>query len=99
LPFADAMRFKPMEFSTPDSSTQKPHHDFSFQLSSSPFSIALAKKREDSDTGSSCNRLNVSNVSNNLKMHTSILLQALLNIPSQPNAQAHRERPQRAFSG
>jgi hypothetical protein len=71
-----------MEFGVPDSSIHKPHQGFSFELSPSPSPIALVKKWADSDTGPSCDQLNVSNVSYNLKVHPSILLQTLLKKPS-----------------
>jgi len=77
------MRFKPMEFGAPDSSICKPHQGLALQLPRPPSPITLTKKREDADTGSSCNRLNVGNISNKLKMHPLILLQTLLNKPSQ----------------
>jgi hypothetical protein len=72
-----------MEFGATDCSIRKTHQSLSFELPPSPSTIAPTEKREDSDTGSSRNRLDVSNVSNNLKVHSVILLQTLLNNPSQ----------------
>src|SRR5262245_16594836 len=76
------MRFKPMKFGTSNSSIRKPYQGFAFQFSPSPSSITPAKKREDSNTGTSCNRFNVGKVSNNLKVHPVILLQTLRDKPS-----------------
>jgi len=76
------MRFKPMEFSAPNRSIRESHQGFSLEFPPSPSPIALAKKREDADTGSSGNWFNVSDLAKNLKVHPSILLQTLLNMPS-----------------
>ena len=68
-----------MNFGATDGSIGKTHQSFAFEFPPSPSPIVLAKEREDSDTGSSRNRFNVSNVSKNLKVHPIILLQTSLN--------------------
>jgi hypothetical protein len=70
-----------MGFGAPDGSTRKLHQGFSFELPPSSSPVVLAKKREDSDTGSSRNRFNVSNVSKNLKVRPIILSHTPLNKP------------------
>ena len=77
------MRFKPMEFGASDGSSASLTKAFPLSFRHSPLPIVSAKKREDSDIRASRNQFNVSNISNNLKVHPIIFLQTLLNKPSQ----------------
>jgi hypothetical protein len=76
------MGFKSMEFGATHGAVAKTHQSPAFEFSPAPAAMVFTEQRQDSYARASRNKLDVGNLSDDLKVHPVVLLQTLLNNPS-----------------